>query len=67
MYPSIHSNTVYNNQDMEANQMSINRQTDKEDTHTHTHTHTQRNTTQLKKIKECNSAIFNTMNVSRER
>ena len=36
MYPNIHSNTIYNNQDMEATQMSINRQMDKEDTHTHT-------------------------------
>ena len=63
MYPNIHSNTVYNNQDMEANQMSINRQTGKEDTHTHTEEYY----SVKKKIKEWNSAIFNTVNVSRER
>ena len=40
---SFHSSTIYNRQAMEAAQMSINRQMDKEDvmcTHTHTPTHT---------------------------
>ena len=31
MYPKIHSNVVYNSQDMEATQVSINKQMDKED------------------------------------
>ena len=31
MYPSVQSSTIYNSQDMEATQLSINRWTDKED------------------------------------
>ena len=31
MHPNVHSNTIYINQDMEATQVSINRQMDKED------------------------------------
>ena len=31
MHPNVHSSTTYNSQDMEANQVSINRQVDKED------------------------------------
>ena len=31
MHPNIHSSTIYNSQHMEANQVSINRQTDKEE------------------------------------
>ena len=43
MHHNVHCSTIYNNQDMEAAQMSIKRGMDKEDlvyTHTHTHTHT---------------------------
>ena len=39
MHPNVHSSTIYDSQDMEATQVSISRQTDKEDViHTHTHT-----------------------------
>ena len=31
MYLSVHSSTIYNSQDMETTQVSINRQMDKED------------------------------------
>ena len=41
MHPSVHSSCIYNSQDMEATQVSINRRMDKEDVvYTHTHTHT---------------------------
>ena len=43
MNPNFYSSTIYSSQDMEATQVAINRQMDKEDTiysHTHTHTHT---------------------------
>ena len=45
MYPIVHLSTIYNSQDMEATQMSIDRCMDTETvvyihTHTHTHTHT---------------------------
>ena len=42
-HATIYSSTIYSSQDMEATQMSTNRQMDKEDVvcvHTHTHTHT---------------------------
>ena len=31
MYPNVHSSIIYNSQDMETTQVSINRQMDKED------------------------------------
>ena len=31
MHPSVHCNTIYKSQDMEATKMSINREMDKED------------------------------------
>ena len=31
MHPTVHSSTIYNSQDMEASQVPINRQMDKED------------------------------------
>ena len=43
MHPYVHSGTIYNSQDMEANYMSINRWMDKKDVvwvHTHTHIYT---------------------------
>ena len=55
LHPNVHSSTIYNSHDMEATQVPINRQMDKEGgvfhhiyiyiyiyiyTHTHTHTHT---------------------------
>ena len=49
MHPNVHSSSIYNSQDMEATQVSINRQMDKEYVvcvcvcvcvHTHTHTNT---------------------------
>ena len=43
MHLNVHSSFIYNSQDMEATQVSINRWKDKEDvihTHTYTHTHT---------------------------
>ena len=43
MHPNVHCSTVYNGQDMETTQMSIDRGIDKDDvvyTHTHAHTHT---------------------------
>ena len=40
MQPSVQSSILYNSQDMEATEMSINRRTDRGDTDTHTHTHT---------------------------
>ena len=47
MHLNVHSSFIYNSQDMEATQVSINRGMDKEDMiHTHTHTHTHMNITQ---------------------
>ena len=47
MHLNVHSSFIYNRQDMEATQVSINRGMDKEDMiHTHTHTHTHMNITQ---------------------
>ena len=40
MQSSVQSSIIYNSQDMEATEMSINGRTGREDTHTHTHTHT---------------------------
>ena len=58
MHPGVHSSTVYNWQDIEATEVSINRGMDKDvvyiytHTHTHTHTHTQRDITwALKRMK----------------
>ena len=49
MQPNVHNRIIYNSQDMEVTEVSINRQMYKKDvpyTHTHTHTHTHWNTTQ---------------------
>ena len=49
------SSTIYNSQDMEANQMSINR-TDEwinNIIHTHTHTHTVEYYSAIKRMKYC--------------
>ena len=52
MHPNVHSSTIYNNEDMEATLMSINRWMDKEDVryiHIYIHTHTQWNISHTQK------------------
>ena len=39
MYPNFHSSTIYNSQDMETTQVSINRRTGKEDVERYTYTY----------------------------
>ena len=68
--PYVHSSTIYNRQHMQATQLPISRQMDKEDvvhvntdTHTHTHTH---NGILLSLEKEWNFATYSNMVGPRE-
>ena len=53
MHPNAHSSIIYNRQDMEAINVSINRWIDKEDYYTHKHTHTKWITQPKRRMKIC--------------
>ena len=59
MQSSVHCSTIYNNHDMEATQMSINKEMNKEVVHTY-------NGIYSAILKKCNNAIFSNMNGPRD-